>query len=255
MVGADALGALAHRVTDHRRDSVRIQLTGITAPRLRAISLAVRSGEIVGIAGVDGNGQAELEQVISAQVAPTGGTIEIDGEPLLVDSPRRRIDRKIGYIPSDRYRWGMVRPMTISDNLELGRSPFWRKRRPQRFGHATERIETWDVRCAGPGAAVSSLSGGNAQKLILARELAGSTSVILACYPTRGLDPEAARIVVERIVGQAEQGAAVIWIGAELDELFAVADRIVVLAGGAISGEFPPPYDRAAIGLAMTGGH
>jgi simple sugar transport system ATP-binding protein len=255
MVGSNALGALEHRASDHRRDAVRLRLEGISTPRLRSIDLAVRSGEIVGVAGVDGNGQADLEQVISAQLAPTSGTIEVDGDALLVDSPRGRIDRNIGYIPSDRYRWGMVRPMNVSDNLELGRSPFWRRRRAQRFGHAAERIDTWDVRCAGPGAAVASLSGGNAQKLILARELAGNTSVILACYPTRGLDPEAARIVVERIVGQAEQGAAVIWIGAELDELFAVADRIVVLAGGAISGEFPPPYDRAAIGLAMTGGH
>jgi ABC-type uncharacterized transport system ATPase subunit len=255
MVGSDALGSLVHRTSDHRRDAVRIALASITTSRLRSIDLAVRSGEIVGVAGVDGNGQADLEQVISAQLTPGSGTIEIDGQPLLVDSPRGRIDRKIGYIPSDRYRWGMVRPMTISDNLELGRSPFWRKRRAVRFGHATERIDAWDVRCAGPAAAVASLSGGNAQKLILARELEGNTSVILACYPTRGLDPEAARVVVERIVGQAEQGAAVVWIGAELDELFAVADRIVVLAGGAISGEFLPPYDRPAIGLAMTGAH
>ena len=253
MVGADALGAIEHRRIDHRRNTVRLRLVGLEAGRLRDINLAVRSGEIVGIAGVDGNGQAELEQVISAQLPPRAGRLEIDGEPLLVDSPRRRIARRIGYIPSDRYRWGMVRAMSISDNLELGRSPFWRRRRANRLIHAGERIDTWDVRCAGPDAAVASLSGGNAQKLILARELQGETCVILACYPTRGLDPEAARIVVERIVSQAEAGAAVVWIGAELDELFAVADRVVVLAGGGISGEFDPPFDRSAIGLAMAG--
>jgi general nucleoside transport system ATP-binding protein len=255
MVGADALGALEHRRTDHRRDAVRLRLTGVDAGRLRGIDLAVRAGEIVGVAGVDGNGQAELEQVISAQLSTDAGVLEVDGAALEVDSPRRRIARRIGYIPSDRYRWGMVRPMSIADNLELGRSSFWRRRRTRRVAHAGERIDTWDVRCAGPTAEVRSLSGGNAQKLLLSRELDGETSVILACYPTRGLDPEAARVVVERIVERAEHGSAVVWIGAELDELFAVADRIVVLAGGRITGEFPPPFDRAAIGLAMTGVH
>jgi ABC-type uncharacterized transport system ATPase subunit len=255
MVGADARGELEHRRTDHRRDKVRLQLDGVAVGRLHGIDLVVRSGEIVGVAGVDGNGQAELEQVISAQLPPSSGTLVVDGEPLLVDSPRRRIARRIGYIPSDRYRWGMVRPLSISDNLELGRAPFWRRRRVERHTHAGERIDAWDVRCAGPDAAVASLSGGNAQKLLLSRELHGDTSVILACYPTRGLDPEAARIVVERIVERAEQGTAVVWIGAELDELFAVADRIVVLAGGRVTGEFEPPFDRAVIGLAMTGVH
>jgi ABC-type uncharacterized transport system ATPase subunit len=255
MVGTESAGAYALRQGDHRRDAVRLRVRGVDLGRLRGLDLEVHSGEILGIAGVDGNGQADLEALLSGQVEPTAGTVEIDDELFVAHSPRVRIERAIGYIPSDRYRFGLVRAMSISDNLELGRSPWWRRRRRDRRAHATERLASWDVRSAGAGAPVSSLSGGNAQKLLLSRELEGNTRVIVACYPTRGLDPEAAATVVEHICERAAQGAAVIWIGAELDELFAVSDRLVVLAGGRITGEFAPTFDRAAIGLAMTGGH
>jgi ABC-type uncharacterized transport system ATPase subunit len=232
MVGTESAGAYALRQGDHRRDAVRLRVRGVDLGRL-----------------------PDLEALLSGQVEPTAGTVEIDDELFVAHSPRVRIERAIGYIPSDRYRFGLVRAMSISDNLELGRSPWWRRRRRDRRAHATERLASWDVRSAGAGAPVSSLSGGNAQKLLLSRELEGNTRVIVACYPTRGLDPEAAATVVEHICERAAQGAAVIWIGAELDELFAVSDRLVVLAGGRITGEFAPTFDRAAIGLAMTGGH
>jgi simple sugar transport system ATP-binding protein len=142
----------------------------------------------------------------------------------------------------------------LADSLELGRSRPWRRALRVRHREAAEPIARWDVRAAGPGARTASLSGGNAQKLVLARELAEAPRTVIACYPTRGLDPGAAETIATRVVEAADAGSAVVWFGAELDELFAVADRILVAVEGRLAGPFLPPFDRAAIGLAMAGG-
>ncbi|WP_420451508.1 ABC transporter ATP-binding protein [Ilumatobacter sp.] len=231
---------------------VRLAARGLGAGRVHGLDLDVAAGEIVGIAGIDGNGQSDLEAVLSGRAAPDAGTVTIDGSAIETGDPAARAAAGVAYVPSDRYRHGLVRPMDLSENLELGRTRTVRHPRRRRHREATDRLDDWDVRSAGPGAAASTLSGGNAQKLVLARELGGDPGVVVACYPTRGLDPGAAATVAERLVERARRGSAVLWIGAELDELFAVSDRIVVMSDGAAAGEFHPPFDRDAIGLAMT---
>lgn len=232
----------------HRGLSVRRLHLGA----LHDVCLEVHPGEVVAVAGIDGNGQAELEAAVAGLRSPDSGAVVVGGEPVAVGDPRARRRAGIAYVPSDRYRHGLVRPMSLADNLEIGRSGRIRERRARRHAFAARRLADWSVRAAGPDATAASLSGGNAQKLVLARELDGDPSVVVACYPTRGLDPGAAAAVAARLVETAAGGSAVLWIGAELDELFAVAERIVVLADGRVTGEFTFPFDREAIGLAMT---
>ncbi|MFT3853729.1 MAG: ATP-binding cassette domain-containing protein [Ilumatobacteraceae bacterium] len=232
---------------------VRLCVDGVCRGLLRDVSFEVRAGEVLGVAGVDGNGQSELEAVLAGVEAPDAGTIRLDGAPL-PDDPRGRVERGIAYIPADRYRTALVRPMSLADNVELGRGQRWRARRAARRRSIAPRLAAWDVRSAGPGAPVRSLSGGNAQKLVLSRELDGAPDLVITCHPTRGLDPGAATAVADRLLDAAADGASVVWMGAELEEVLAVAHRVVVLSHGRVTGEFARPFDRSAIGLAM-GGH
>jgi simple sugar transport system ATP-binding protein len=209
---------------------------------------------VLGVAGVDGNGQAELEELLAGLARPERGHVTVDGEPMPVGAPRERVARGVAYVPADRYRRALAGPLSLADNLELGRGTRRRPARARREERAGPVLTEWDVRGSGPDASAASLSGGNAQKLVLARELAAAPRVVVAAQPTRGLDPEATRMIIERILAAAADGAAVVWFGAELDELFAVADRLVVLAGGRATEPFTPPYDRGAVGLAMAGG-
>ncbi|GAA0902473.1 ABC transporter ATP-binding protein [Pseudonocardia zijingensis] len=234
---------------------VRLRLDGAARGRLQPLDLAVHAGEVLGVAGVDGNGQAELEELLAGIAAPERGAVTVDGEPVPVAAPRERVAGGIAYVPADRYRRALAGPLTVADNLELGRGPRHRPPAARRQARAEPVLAEWDVRGGGPAVPAASLSGGNAQKLVLARELAGGPRLVVAAQPTRGLDPEAARMISERILAAAADGAAVVWFGAELDELFAVADRLVVLAGGRATEPFTPPYDRGAVGLAMAGGH
>ena len=254
MIGAQTSGTFTDRQGANRAfGDTALVVEGVHLGRLRGVTIEVQTGEIVGVAGVDGNGQADLEAAVSGRVDVAAGHVKVKGEPLVAHQPRRRREQGLAYIPSDRYQWGLIRAMDLADNLELGRVPRWRPGRSRRRAAAQGDLTSWDVRTSGPGARAGSLSGGNAQKLVLARELAGAPTAVLACYPTRGLDPNAADAVAERLVRCATEGAAVLWIGAELDELLAVCDRIVVLAGGEVRGPFYPPFDRPAIGLAMAG--
>lgn len=255
MIGAQTSGTFTERRRgDVKSTNVRLAIDDLSIGRLTSLSFEVREGEILGIAGVDGNGQADLEAALSGRVVPDTGGATIDGDVIATGDPRARRAQGLAYIPSDRYVWGLVREMELSDNIELGSVPAVRPPRSKRHADAQPDIERWDVRTAGPQAKAATLSGGNAQKLVLARELAGRPRAVLACYPTRGLDPEAADTVATRLVEAAEAGAGIIWIGAELDELLAVSDRIEVLSEGRLFGPFLPEFDRAAIGLAMAGG-
>lgn len=254
MIGEESSGAFTDRQGANRNfGEPQLIVSDVHLGRLAGVTIRVRTGEVVGIAGVDGNGQADLEAAVSGRDVPLSGSVSIGGQPLIAHQPRKRRAQGLAYIPSDRYQWGLIRAMDLSDNLELGRVPRWRARRAERRASIGGDLESWDVRTSGPAARAGSLSGGNAQKLVLARELAGAPRVVVASYPTRGLDPGAADTVAERLVGCATDGAAVLWIGAELDELLAVCDRIMVLTGGETRGPFFPPYDREAIGLAMAG--
>lgn len=255
MIGSETSGTFTQRgERSFQAGTTRLKIEDLTSGRVSGMFLSVDVGEIVGIAGVDGNGQSEIEAALSGRVVPEHGSVSIDGATIAGGDPRARRAQGLAYIPSDRYSWGLIQAMELSDNLELGSVPRIRPARADRHDAARPDLELWDVRAAGPHASAGSLSGGNAQKLVLARELVGDPHAVLACYPTRGLDPEAADTVASRLVETAERGAGVLWIGAELDELLAVADRIEVLSDGALFGPFLPPFDRAAIGLAMAGG-
>ena len=255
MIGTDTSGVITTRSTRRTEASpVCLRVRDVSLGRVSSLSLDIGEGEIVGIAGVDGNGQSELEAALSGRSVAEFGEVSISGDPIAPGDPRARRGQGLAYIPSDRYSWGLIGPMDLSDNLELGRVLPIRPQRSARHQAARPSLVHWDVRTAGPHAKTSSLSGGNAQKLVLARELDEHPRAVLACYPTRGLDPEAADTVATRLVAAAEAGSAVLWIGAELDELLAVADRIEVLYNGKLFGPYLPPFDRAAIGLAMAGG-
>lgn len=260
MIGTESTGRFTIRTSRRHSEAGetpsgdRLMVDDLAIGRLAGVSLAVGHGEVVGVAGIDGNGQADLEAALSGRSAPDAGTVTVDDVAVPAGDPRARRALGLAYVPSDRYRWGLIRAMDLADNLDLGRVPRWRARRTARRARVEPVIGTWDVRTSGPAQAAGRLSGGNAQKLVLARELDGEPQAVLACYPTRGLDPGAADAVSARLAGCAEAGAAVLWIGAELDELLAVADRIVVLADGEIRGPFLPPFDRDAIALAMTDG-
>jgi simple sugar transport system ATP-binding protein len=230
----------------------RIVLAAAARGRLDPIDLSVRAGEVVGIAGVDGNGQSEIEAILAGRVAPERGSVSIDDRPVVVGAPRQRVQAAVAYIAADRYRYALVRAMGLADNLELGRSRRWRATPRRRAAEVAARLDRWDVR--GPRTArAGQLSGGNAQKLVLARELDTPPDAVIAGHPTRGLDPGATATVASRVLAAADGGAAVVWIGAELDELMNVADRIVVLCTGHRPREFRRPFDRHAIGLAMAG--
>jgi simple sugar transport system ATP-binding protein len=256
MVGDDqpeiAAPARAAR-SDVTSSGPRLQLTDVSLGRLRDASFSVGAGQVVGIAGVDGNGQAELEAALSGRLPIDGGTMELDGSPLELTHPADRIHAGIAYITSDRYRWGLVGALDLADNLLLGRFSRWLPSRKARHAEAAPRLDDWDVRSNGPATRAGALSGGNAQKVVLARELEGDARLVLACHVTRGLDPHAAATVATRVLDRATNGAGVVWIGAELDELFDVADEIHVAVAGTLVGPFHPPYDRNKIGLVMAG--
>lgn len=225
-------------------------MRSVTGSTLTDASLEVCEGEIVGIAGVDGNGQDELELAVAGLFRPTDGTIELDGRDLVDLHPRERIGAGLAYLPSDRYARALVGAMRCDENLLLGRTP-WRVRTGA--GDAADRMVRWTVK-GSPHHRADSLSGGNAQKLVAAREFGADTRMVLACQPTRGLDPGAAQRLRQELIDFAADGGAVVWISADLDELLDTADRVMVAFGGRLLGPFPRPFDRHRIGLAMGGG-
>jgi simple sugar transport system ATP-binding protein len=223
------------------------------APRLEDVSLTVRAGEIVGIAGVDGNGQGPLAEVALGLLAPDTGRVAV-AAPL----------RRLGVIPEDRHGQALVLPLTVTENLLLKdhREPRfsavpwllggWLRLRAWR-DHARALVERYDVRIAGLDQRVEALSGGNQQKLVVARELHDHPRVIVAVNPTRGLDLGATAAVLGRLVAARDAGAAVLLIHSDLDELLAVADRVLVLYAGRLTASAWPQTDRAAIGRLMLG--
>jgi ABC-type uncharacterized transport system ATPase subunit len=234
---------------------------GSGAGALNGVSLTVGAGEIVGIAGIEGNGQTLLADAI-AGVAAYAGEIVLDGRPLpLALGPAQRIARGIRIIPQDRRREALVLDWNIVDNTALGRqrdAPLQRggtidRAAARRF--ATDVIERFDVRPPNPNAIVGALSGGNQQKIVVGRALAGAPALVVAYQPTRGIDIGAATLVGSRLIEARNAGTAVLLISFELDEIFALADRVYVMFGGKLAGEFArDSIDRGRIGALMAGG-
>jgi simple sugar transport system ATP-binding protein len=220
---------------------------------LAAASLTAHAGEIVGIAGVSGNGQGALAGVIAGTVAPADGAVTLDGAALGA-TPRAAIAAGIGRIPEDRHHEGIVGALSIAENLALetlrgGFLDFATMR-----ARAETAIRDYDVRCPGPDAPIRLLSGGNIQKVILARVLERAPRVVLANQPTRGLDVGATAEVHRRLLEARERGVAIVLISEDLDELLALSDRIAVIAHGRLSPALAVgSVSRERLGLMMAG--
>ena len=230
--------------------------------QVNGLNLEVRAGEIVGLAGIDGNGQRELADAINALVKPESGTIAIRGEEIQATTPRNVINHSVATIPSDRQRWGLVLPFSVAENTVLARHG------EERFGKgisldyskvnefAKELVEEFDIRPAGCfDHAAGGLSGGNQQKVIIAREVSGEPDVLIAIQPTRGLDVGAIEFVHKALIRERDRGAAILLISLELDEVMDVSDRIAVIYAGQIVGEFEQgAITEEQAGLLMAGG-
>ncbi len=226
------------------------------------MTLQIRSGEIVGIAGVDGNGQTQLAQLITGVIAPQGGKIYLKDRSVAVFDPHSFITDGVSHVPEDRNAQGLVGDMSIAENLVLKEtdSPKFSQGKGLRLNkraihdYAEEMVQKYDVRCTSVGQTVSSLSGGNQQKVILARELESQPSLLVMAHPTRGLDIGAASFVHEQMIAARERGVGILLISADFDEILEMSDRILVCFEGQIMGEFSgknPPIEE--ISLAMTG--
>jgi len=227
---------------------------------VRGVSLDVRAREIVALAGVDGNGQSELIDALSGLRKTSGGTIQIAGRDVTASNAHSRYDSGLGHIPEDRQRRGLVLEFTLAENLTLhdfDKQPFskfgWL--RPGRVvAWARSLLKEFDVRGGGPRTRAGALSGGNQQKVVVAREVARDPRVLIAAQPTRGLDVGAIEFVHRRLVEERDEGRAVLLVSLELEEVLSLADRILVLYEGQIVAEYGPDVTEEELGIAMTGG-
>ncbi len=236
-----------------------LRLEGLTGGRLDGLSLEVRAGEIVGVAGVEGNGQRDLADVVMGLRPLDAGRILLDGEDLASRSTAEIRAAGVGFVPEDRHEQGLVLAMTLWENLVLGRQDD-----PPFVKHGVLSLRTikdlartlvrrFDVRARSIDVTAGALSGGNQQKVILARELETDPKLLLAAQPTRGLDVGAIEFVWSQILEQKAAGRGVLLISAELDEIYALSDRILTLYEGTITGEYPPSAPAEEVGRGMLG--
>ena len=258
MVGRDTTAP--HSLGSVSPGAVRLMVRCLVAQGLQPLTFDIRGGEILGVAGVDGNGQIELVETLAGLRRVESGTIEIDGADLTHMSVAGRIQAGIAYVPADRAQTALVRDMSIAENLMLrdsGRPPYARSVFLARgVGAAKARglIEEYDIRAPGPQTVVGRLSGGNQQKVVVARELNRAPAVLVAHQAAWGLDPGATRFVLERVIALRDSGAAVLYISSELEEVLSISDRIAVMAGGGIAGLVArKDADLRQIGLWMAG--
>jgi ABC-type uncharacterized transport system ATPase subunit len=227
---------------------------------VRGVSLEVRAGEIVGIAGVDGNGQTELIDALAGLRKPAAGRISVAGKDITRTSTDHRLHEGLGHIPEDRQRRGLILDFTLAENIALhdfDEQPYSRLGwlYPRRMvANARKLIQEFDVRGGGPETLASSLSGGNQQKVILAREVSRSPQVLIAAQPTRGLDVGAIEFIHRRLVEQRDAGRGILLVSFELEEVLSLSDRILVIYEGRLVGEYTSDVSEEELGIAMTGG-
>jgi len=227
---------------------------------LKNLNLVVRQNEILGIAGISGNGQKELSEVLFGMRLPTDGFIKVNDKPLKFGSPAAAIQSNMGRIPEDRIDTGLLMDLSVAENLilenhstaDFHRYGLLKSQKIHQF--SDDLIKNYSIKTAGRDALTKSLSGGNLQKVMLARELAGEPSLIIASQPTRGLDVGAMEYIHRRILQERARGAGILLISEDLDEIFALSDRIVAIFEGEIMGESPgATASREQIGLWMSG--
>ncbi len=265
MVGRDVLPQVV-RGTGHPAEAV-LEVSdlhcssdrGLSA--LKGLNFTVHAGEVLGVAGVEGNGQSELVDVITGLRHATGGHITLLGHEIANKSPRLCRDLGLASIPEDRHARGLILDYSVANNLILGvqdkrEVTGGRVLRPgQIITRARRLVERFDIRGADPETPVRSLSGGNQQKLVLAREIDCAPRLLIAAQPTRGLDIGAIQFVHERILAERDRGVAILLVSAELEEIFALSDRIIVIYEGHIMGEFTAEEaTEEKLGILMTGG-
>ena len=227
---------------------------------VKGVSFTVHAGEIVGLAGIDGNGQEELIDALTGLRRPRAGSIVIAGEERSGDSAREVLEGGCGHIPVDRQRRGLVLDFSLAENVALRD---YRQSPNSRLGwlfpnrlvaRARTLLKEFDVRGGSPQTRAGTLSGGNQQKVVLAREIDRNPAVLIAGQPTRGLDVGAIEFVHRRLVTERDEGRAILLVSLELDEILSLSDRILVIYEGRIVGEFPPTVSEEELGIAMTGG-
>jgi ABC-type uncharacterized transport system ATPase subunit len=247
--GATVLAVQGLRVMDSRGQ-----------PAVRDMTFELHHGEVLGVAGVDGNGQSELIEAIAGLRPITAGHVVISGRALTRFQPSDLLPLNVAHIPQDRQRVGLVMEFSVAENLVarlFGGLPFSRLgllRWPAIRQNALEQIREFDIRVPGPEVKARALSGGNQQKVILARELAHAPDLILAAQPTRGLDVGATEFVEHRLIEQRSRGAGILYVSTELDEILSLSDRILVIHRGEIMGIVRPgEVTREELGLMMAG--
>jgi simple sugar transport system ATP-binding protein len=224
------------------------------------VTFDVRAGEIVGIAGVDGNGQSELIDAIAGLRSIADGTVTVSGKTLVHATAREMLDAGLGHIPEDRQRRGLVLEFSIAENIALhdyAKPPAakWGWLSPGRLvERARGLIREFDVRGGGPLTPAGGLSGGNQQKVVAAREVDRDPKVLIAAQPTRGLDVGAIEYLHRRLVEERNEGRAILLISLELEEVMSLSDRILVMYEGEIVGEHGTDVTEEEIGLEMLGG-
>jgi simple sugar transport system ATP-binding protein len=228
---------------------------------VRGVSLSVHEGEIVGIAGVDGNGQSQIVDAIMGLRRPSSGTVKLRGKDITHANPASTIDAGVSYVPADRQRRGLVLEFDLVENMALGDH-----RKPPIARHgvldrramtdiAKQRISDYDIRTLSESVNAANLSGGNQQKLVVARELGRDPELLIAAQPTRGLDVGAIEFVHRQILKEREQRKGVLLVSMELEEVLALSDRILVIYGGRIVAEFEGgTVTEEQLGYFMTGG-
>ena len=242
----------------------RLRLTNLTVagPRSRravdSVSFAIAPGEILGIAGVEGNGQTELIEAIAGLRAASSGSISVDGTDVTRYSIGKRLAHGITHIPEDRHARGLVLDYSIADNLILGRQKQFSSsgaiNRARTLAFAEDRIKAFDIRPADPLAPARSLSGGNQQKIVVAREMPADFRVLLAAQPTRGVDVGAIEFIHDQLRAARRAGKAILLVSAELHEILALSDRVAVMYGGRIVTEMPrASASEEVLGPWMTG--
>ena len=267
MVGRPVLLHVEKKPATPGKAALRVEDVSLVGPGgetggtlLDRVSFDIREGEILGVAGVQGNGQTELAETLLGLRRPDSGSISLNGKPISNASVRRHIDAGIGFVPEDRSTDGMIASFSVAENLVLNqyrRPPFARGPAMSVFEvakNAKERVVEFDIRLSDVNGPISNLSGGNQQKAVVARELSGNLSLFIANQPTRGVDVGSIEFIHKRIVAERDKGTPVLLVSSELDEIVGLSDRIAVMCRGQIVGIVPADTPRSVLGVMMAGG-